>query len=59
MPEKVYKGFALLLFGLLLCAGADSLVRLWPRVLSGIPFSLLGILLGGFDLFLVFQKSDS
>ncbi len=59
MPEKVYKGFALLLFGLLLCAGADNLAHLWPRVLSGISFSLLGILLGGFGLFLVFQKSDS
>lgn len=59
MPEKVYKGLALLLFGLLLCTGADSLVRFWPRALSEIPFSFLGILLGCFGLFLVFQKGDS
>ncbi len=58
MPEKVYKGFALLLFGILLCAAEDSLNHLWLRAFADFPFSLLGILSGGLGLYLIFQKSN-
>lgn len=58
MPEKVYRGLALLLFGILLCIAEDSLNRVWLHPVAAFPFSLLGILLGAAGLFLVFRKSD-
>lgn len=58
MPEKVYKGMALLLFGILLCTGEDSLNRVWLHAFADFPFSLLGILAGAFGLFLVFRRDN-
>ena len=56
MNNKVLKGIALILFGILLCAGGTEINSTLLSSLSDFPFSLLGVIIGAVGLLMVFIK---
>ena len=59
MHNKILKGIALILFGILICLGGGEINQTSLHSFSDLPFSLMGVILGIAGLFLVFsQKSE-
>ena len=56
MNNKVLKGIALILFGILLCVGGAEINRTLLRSLSDFPFSLSGVIIGAIGLAIAFIK---
>ncbi len=55
MNNKSLKGIALILFGILLCAGSAEIN---DNLLAGyFPFSLIGIIVGAIGLWIVFGRN--
>lgn len=57
MNNKILKGIALILFGILLCLGSGELNNVVFIGFSYIPFSLIGVISGVVGLVLIFVKS--
>lgn len=55
MNSKVSKGIALLLFGILLCAGNEEINTMILSALSDFPFSAIGVIVGAVGLYMVFS----
>lgn len=53
--RKQLQGIGLILFGILLCAGGDSINDTILSSLSDFPFALLGVCVGIAGLVLVFK----
>lgn len=56
MDNKILKGIALILFGILLCVGGEEINYTILSSLSDVPFSLIGVLVGIMGLTMVFRK---
>lgn len=56
MHERIFKGIALILFGMLLCMSTGELNNVVLVGVSYIPFSLLGVLCGALGLVMAFRK---
>lgn len=55
MNSKVSKGIALLLFGILLCAGNEEINTMILSTFSDFPFSAIGVIVGAVGLYMVFS----
>lgn len=55
MNSKVSKGIALLLFGILLCAGSEEINAMILSTFSDFPFSAIGVIVGAVGLYMVFS----
>ena len=55
MNSKVSKGIALLLFGILLCAGSEEINATILFSFGDFPFSAIGVLVGAVGLYMVFS----
>ena len=58
MDNKILKGIALILFGILLCIGGVEINRTILHSFSDFPFSLFGIITGTIGLVMIFRKGD-
>ena len=58
MDNKLLKGIALILFGILLCIGGVEINRTILHSFSDFPFSLFGIITGTIGLVMIFRKGD-
>ena len=58
MDNKLLKGIALILFGILLCIGGVEINRTILHSFSDFPFSLFGIITGTIGLVMVFRKGN-
>lgn len=56
MNNKIFKGIALILFGILLCMSTGELNNVVLTGLSYIPFSLIGVICGAVGLAMVFSE---
>ncbi len=56
MGSKVQRGIALILFGILLCAGGSEINSTILHSLSDFPFSLSGVVIGTAGLVMAFSK---
>lgn len=56
MENKVLKGIALILFGMLLCTGSAEMNRTLLHSVSDFPFSLIGVIVGVIGLIIVFDE---
>lgn len=56
MKNDNLKGFALILFGILLCLSSGELNNVVLIGFSYIPFSLLGVISGALGLVMIFGK---
>ena len=54
MSSKVSKGIALLLFGILLCAGSGEINATILYNLGDFPVAARGVIVGGVGLYMVF-----
>ena len=55
MNNKVSKGIALLLFGILLCAGSEEINAMILYNLGDFPFAAIGVIVGVVGLYMVFS----
>ena len=55
MNSKVSKGIALLLFGILLCAGSTELNSTILGSVGDFPFAVIGVIVGAVGLYMVFS----
>ena len=55
MSSKVSKGIALLLFGILLCAGSEEINGTILFSFGDFPFSAIGVIVGAVGLYMVFS----
>lgn len=55
MNSKVSKGIALLLFGILLCAGSEEINTMILSTFSDFPYSAIGVIVGAVGLYMVFS----
>ena len=55
MSSKVSKGIALLLFGILLCAGNEEINTMLLSGFGDFPFSAIGVIVGAVGLYMVFS----
>ena len=55
MSSKVSKGIALLLFGILLCAGSEEINATILFSFGDFPFSAIGVIVGAVGLYMVFS----
>ncbi|MBS4905231.1 MAG: hypothetical protein KH014_08715 [Subdoligranulum variabile] len=55
MNNKVSKGIALLLFGILLCAGSEEINATILFSFGDFPFSAIGVIVGVVGLYMVFS----
>lgn len=58
MDNKILKGIALILFGILLCIGGVEINSTILHNFSDFPFSLIGVITGVVGLVMVFGKKD-
>lgn len=56
MDNKILKGIALILFGILLCIGGVEINSTILHSFSDFPFSLFGVTVGVIGLVMVFRK---
>ena len=56
MNNKIIKGIALIMFGILLCMSTGELNNVVLMGVSYIPFSLIGVICGAVGLVMVFSK---
>ena len=57
MNNKIAKGIALILFGILLCIAGEDINKTLLSSLSDFPFSLVGIISGIAGLVMIFAKN--
>ena len=55
MNNKIAKGLALLLFGILLCAGSEEINTMILSAFSDFPFAAIGVIVGAVGLYMVFS----
>ena len=55
MNNKVSKGIALLLFGILLCAGSEEINAMILSGFGDFPISAIGVIVGAVGLYMVFS----
>ena len=55
MNNKVSKGIALILFGILLCAGSEEINATILFSFGDFPFSAIGVIVGAVGLYMVFS----
>ena len=55
MSNKVSKGIALILFGILLCAGSEEINATILFSFGDFPFSAIGVIVGAVGLYMVFS----
>ena len=55
MNSKVSKGIALLLFGILLCAGSEGINTTILYNFGDFPFAAIGVIVGAVGLYMVFS----
>ena len=55
MNNKIAKGLALLLFGILLCAGSGEINATILFSFGDFPFSAIGVIVGAVGLYMVFS----
>ena len=55
MTSKALKGIALLLFGILLCAGSEEINATILFSFGDFPFSARGVIVGAVGLYMVFS----
>ena len=55
MNSKALKGIALLLFGILLCAGSEEIIGTILYNFGDFPFAAIGVLVGAVGLYMVFS----
>ena len=55
MNNKIAKGIALLLFGILLCAGSEEINGTILYNVGDFPFAALGVIVGSEGLYMVFS----
>ena len=55
MNNKIAKGLALLLFGILLCAGSEEIHTMSLSAFSDFPFAAIGVVVGAVGLYMVFS----
>ncbi len=55
MNNKIAKGLALLLFGILLCAGSEEINATILFSFGDFPFSAIGVIVGAVGLYMVFS----
>ena len=55
MNSKVSKGIALLLFGILLCAGSGEINTTILYNFGDFPFAAIGVIVGAVGLYMVFS----
>ena len=55
MNSKALKGIALLLFGILLCAGSEEINGIILYNFGDFPFAAIGVLVGAVGLYMVFS----
>ena len=55
MNSKVSKGIALILFGILLCAGSEEINASILFSFGDFPFSAIGVIVGAVGLYMVFS----
>ncbi len=58
MDKYILKGFALILFGILLCIGGEGINHTVLSSFSDFPFSLAGVVIGAFGLMMIFSKEE-
>ena len=58
MNNKIAKGLALLLFGILLCAGSGEINATILYNLGDFPFAAIGVIVGVVGLYMVFDKAE-
>ena len=56
MNSKVSKGIALILFGILLCAGSEEINATILFSFGDFPFSAIGVIVGAVGLYMVFSE---
>ncbi len=56
MNNRILKGIALILFGILLCVGGPEVNDIIFHSIQDLPFSILGITLGIVGLVMVFSN---
>lgn len=59
MNNRILKGIALILFGILLCTGSTEINSTILYRFSDFPFALVGVIIGIAGLVMVFQKNQS
>ena len=57
MNSKVSKGIALILFGILLCAGSEEINATILFSFGDFPFSAIGVIVGAVGLYMVFSDT--
>ena len=55
MNSKVSKGIALILFGILLCAGSEEINATILFSFGDFPFSAIAVIVGAVGLYMVFS----
>ena len=55
MNSKALKGIALLLFGILLCAGSEEINSMILYNFGDFPFGAIGVIVGAVGLYMVFS----
>ena len=55
MNNKIAKGLALILFGILLCAGSGEINATILYNLGDFPFAAIGVIVGFVGLYMVFS----
>ena len=55
MNSKALKGIALLLFGILLCAGSEEINGTILFRFGDFPFAAIGVIVGAVGLYMVFS----
>ena len=55
MNNKIAKGLALILFGILLCAGSEEINATILFSFGDFPFSAIGVIVGAVGLYMVFS----
>ena len=55
MNNKIAKGIALLLFGILLCAGSEEINATILYNFGDFPFAAIGVIVGAVGLYMVFS----
>ena len=55
MNSKISKGIALILFGILLCAGSEEINGTILFRFGDFPFAAIGVIVGAVGLYMVFS----
>lgn len=57
MNNRILKGIALILFGILLCVGGPEINDIIFHSIQDLPFSIIGVTLGIIGLVMVFSNN--